>query len=407
VGQAVTVAFTVTSGAGTPTGMVTVSSGPHACSAPAPTGSCTITFSSTGAETITATYGGDDNFAGSSGTEAHQVKATTATSLTTSSNPSAFGQALTLTATVTSGSGTPTGTVTFKDGTAILGTRTLDGAGVATFTTSSLAAGSHSLTATYAGDATRAASTSAPVSQTVKAPSSPPASAPSTTTTTQPPTTTTTPPTGEAGPLASGYWLVANDGGIFNFGDAPFLGSTGHLGLKQPIVAMARTPTGKGYWLVAADGGIFAFGDAQFFGSTGAIRLNQPVVGMAATATGKGYWLVARDGGIFAFGDAVFHGSTGAIRLNQPIVGMAANPFTGGYWLVAADGGIFAFNTPFYGSGVGRIEPGKAVAVVPTVNGDGYAIVSSSGIGYPYGRAIVARTDLDWPEPLVGVVRAS
>src|SRR4051794_36078380 len=77
-------------------------------------------------------------------------------------------------------------------------------------------------------------------------------------------------------------------------------------------------PMTTGYWLTASDGGIFSFGDAAFHGSTGAIHLNQPIVGMAATPTGQGYWLVARDGGIFNFGDARFLGSTGAIHLNQP-----------------------------------------------------------------------------------------
>jgi hypothetical protein len=84
--------------------------------------------------------------------------------------------------------------------------------------------------------------------------------------------------------------------------------------------------SGNGLWLVARDGGIFAFGDAGFHGSTGAIKLNQPIVGMARTPTGGGYWLVAQDGGIFAFGDAGFYGSTGAIKLNKPINGMAALP---------------------------------------------------------------------------------
>ena len=64
-----------------------------------------------------------------------------------------------------------------------------------------------------------------------------------------------------------GYWLVASDGGIFTYGDAPFLGSTGSLALAQPIVGMAATPDGGGYWLVAADAGVFTFGDAQFSGS--------------------------------------------------------------------------------------------------------------------------------------------
>src|SRR5690349_12479120 len=78
--------------------------------------------------------------------------------------------------------------------------------------------------------------------------------------------------------------------------DARNLGSASSLGLKQPIVGIAATPTGKGYWLVAADGGIFTFGDAHFYGSTGSRALNQPIVGMAATPNGRGYWLVAADG---------------------------------------------------------------------------------------------------------------
>ncbi|MGH2690741.1 MAG: DUF11 domain-containing protein, partial [Actinomycetota bacterium] len=69
------------------------------------------------------------------------------------------------------------------------------------------------------------------------------------------------------------------------------------------------------YWMVASDGGVFAFGEAPFSGSMGGIKLNKPMVGIAGTPTGNGYWTVASDGGIFAFGDAAFHGSTGNIRL--------------------------------------------------------------------------------------------
>jgi len=46
---------------------------------------------------------------------------------------------------------------------------------------------------------------------------------------------------------------------------------------------MAATPTGGGYWLVAADGGIFSYGDAPFHGSTGGLVLNKPIVGMASS----------------------------------------------------------------------------------------------------------------------------
>ena len=85
---------------------------------------------------------------------------------------------------------------------------------------------------------------------------------------------------------------------------------------------MAATPGGGGYWLVAADGGIFDYGDAGFDGSAGSLALNQPIVGMLRTADGNGYWLVAADGGIFSYGDAVFNGSTGGLVLAAPIVGM-------------------------------------------------------------------------------------
>src|SRR5207302_1836662 len=73
--------------------------------------------------------------------------------VSSSANPSVFGQAVTLTATVhpSSGTGVPTGTVTFQDGTTTLGTSTLDSSGSATLA-ASLAVAAHPITATYSGD---------------------------------------------------------------------------------------------------------------------------------------------------------------------------------------------------------------------------------------------------------------
>ncbi len=177
-------------------------------------------------------------------------------------------------------------------------------------------------------------------------------------------------------PTGHGYWLVAADGGVFSFGDAHFYGSTGNLHLVAPIVGMAATPTGHGYWLAAADGGIFSFGDAQFKGSMGGVRLNAPVVGIAATPTGNGYWLVAYDGGIFTFGDAHFKGSTGNLHLVAPIVGMSADVTGLGYWLVAADGGIFTFgDAHFYGSGGAMHLGAPVVGMASTPYSLGYWIV--------------------------------
>jgi hypothetical protein len=110
-------------------------------------------------------------------------------------------------------------------------------------------------------------------------------------------------------PSGHGYWMVANDGTLHPFGDAPYFGSATGAPLVRPVVGMASTPIGNGYWMVASDGGMFSFGDAHFFGSMGGHRLNLPMVGMAATQSGQGYWTVASDGGIFNFGDAVFFGS--------------------------------------------------------------------------------------------------
>jgi hypothetical protein len=51
--------------------------------------------------------------------------------------------------------------------------------------------------------------------------------------------------------------------------------------LNAPIVGIAATPDGGGYWEVASDGGVFNYGDAGFSGSMGGTPLNQPVVGAA------------------------------------------------------------------------------------------------------------------------------
>lgn len=94
-------------------------------------------------------------------------KHSTTTTLTSTPNPSEVGENVTFTATVTSSGGTPTGAVTFKEGATTLGTETLDGSGGATFATSTLAAGSRSITAEYGGDSNFSGSTSSPLIQRV------------------------------------------------------------------------------------------------------------------------------------------------------------------------------------------------------------------------------------------------
>ena len=118
-----------------------------------------------------STFGEDESgeiyvadFAGGATYRLVDTRATTTTALTSDLNPSLFGQSVTFTATVTGGGAT--GTVTFNDDATTLGTGNLSG-GTATFATSSLAVGTHTITAVYGGDGSFAGSTSPALTQTV------------------------------------------------------------------------------------------------------------------------------------------------------------------------------------------------------------------------------------------------
>jgi hypothetical protein len=71
----------------------------------------------------------------------------------------------------------------------------------------------------------------------------------------------------EASPLGTGYRFVASDGGVFSF-DLPYSGSMGGQRLNASVVGVAASGSGA-YWLVAQDGGLFTFGGAPFEGSPG------------------------------------------------------------------------------------------------------------------------------------------
>ena len=181
-------------------------------------------------------------------------------------------------------------------------------------------------------------------------------------------------------------------------------------GNYQSSVSSARPLTianhaTQGYWEVGSDGGIFTFGTARFYGSMGGTPLNSPIVGIASTPDGGGYWLVAKDGGVFAFGDAHFQGSMGGVPLNQPIVGIASTPNGGGYWLVAKDGGVFAFgDARFHGSmgGVPLNQPIAGIAGDPTTGG--YWEVASDGGIFAFDAPFLGSGgSLHLAAPVVGI----
>jgi hypothetical protein len=172
-GQPVTFTATV-SGSGTPTGEVVFEDGNTILGKETLSGGvATFTTStlSVGSHSITAVYCGDPSDSGSKSNTVTQVvnKDSTTTTLATSISPSVYGQSVTFTATVSissPGAGTPTGTVTFYDGSTKLGTGTLSGS-VATLATSALPVGSDSITAKYGGDTNDLCSTSVAVTQVV------------------------------------------------------------------------------------------------------------------------------------------------------------------------------------------------------------------------------------------------
>jgi hypothetical protein len=165
-GETVTITTTLPPGT---TGTVTITNGSTIVGTGTinpSTGVATVTTSSlpSGTGTITATYNGDPNNNTATGSTSQTVnKASSSVVLTSSLNPSTFGQPVTFTATVPVAS---TGTITFHDGATVLGSIAISG-GVASLTTSTLATGTHTVTASYAGDTNYSGSVSAPLSQVV------------------------------------------------------------------------------------------------------------------------------------------------------------------------------------------------------------------------------------------------
>jgi hypothetical protein len=162
-----------------PTGSVTFLDGTTTLGTATLNSSAQATFTTSslgaGSHSITAVYGSDANYAASTSASLTEVvngpaQVGTTTTLIGSPNPATVGQSVTLTATVAEvgGSGVPTGTVTFYEGTTSLGTGTLS-SGIAAYSASSLAAGTHSITAAYGGDSSNAASTSSAVTITITA----------------------------------------------------------------------------------------------------------------------------------------------------------------------------------------------------------------------------------------------
>ncbi|MET3960627.1 hypothetical protein ABIE44_000561 [Marmoricola sp. OAE513] len=183
-GDTVTVTTTVKSVApatGKPTGVVQIWEGDELVGATslvqqsaANTSVATFTTAglSAGTHALTAKYVGNFNFNGQTGSTTQVVgQIPTVTGITSANNPAVYGDVVNLTATVNTSAGTPTGTVTFKEGSTVLGTAPVGDGGQAVLAVADLHAGSHAIKATYSGDVSHGASTSAALNQVItKAP---------------------------------------------------------------------------------------------------------------------------------------------------------------------------------------------------------------------------------------------
>ena len=167
-GSSVTFTATVTGG-GSPTGSVSFyNNGTTLLGTATLNGSGVATLAytptATGTLSITAAYAGNAANAGSSSSTV-SVNVTGGTpsmlSLVASAATINQGQTVTFTATVTGGSVMPTGTVSFYDGTSLLGNAALNGSGVAALSTTTVPVGANSILASYPGDTNYAASSSA------------------------------------------------------------------------------------------------------------------------------------------------------------------------------------------------------------------------------------------------------
>ena len=185
-------------------------------------------------------------------------------------------------------------------------------------------------------------------------------------------------------PGPNGYLMVGADGGVFAEGGANFYGSLGGQAIASPIAAIAAPPSETGYWLAAQNGKIYNFGSVP---ALPAVQLppGAKIVGMASTTDGQGAWLTDQLGDVYALGDALYEGGMGGKAIAAPIVGIAAAASGQGYVLVGADGGVYNFGTQgFFGSIPGSLAAGQKlvapiVGIAVTHSGDGYWEVGADG----------------------------
>lgn len=179
-----------------------------------------------------------------------------------------------------------------------------------------------------------------------------------------------------------GYWLLAQSGNIYAYGNAPYLGggAVGHIG---DLVALAAMPDGRGYAMLSSTGGVYNYGSSRYFGGS-PTGFTGEFVDLQATPSGLGYWLLTASGQVYGYGDAgYFGGSPGGF--SRAIGAMSPTPTGRGYVLVSKSGQVYAYGDARH---LGNAPAGSGeITDISYTPGSGYVMVNSTGQHYAFGDA--------------------
>jgi hypothetical protein len=248
--------------------------------------------------------------------------------------------------------------------------------------------------------------------------------------------TTTTGPLFEDAPVlgavanraGDGYWVFNGNGRVATFGqNTGFYGDLRASALNHTITAMAPAPFGTGYWLLADDGFIYAYGSAKFLGTAQPGDPNGFFTVILPSATENGYRVGTYQGRVHNFGDAVNYGSLWevptrdgkavfgytSLRLGSTTVVAVGPPSMGvttfvppsvttvwtpadGYWMLSADGSVYPFGGAVnLGDAKPHLAGRQAVDLEPTSDYGGYWIVDDTGRVFGFGNAKTTPGNVD------------
>lgn len=143
----------------------------------------------------------------------------------------------------------------------------------------------------------------------------------------------------------NGYWLIASNGEVYPFGDAPNCGSLPDRAKVDDIVSAAMGQNGRGYWLAQRNGDVWTFNSCPNSTITNQGnakgRTTSPIVAMVGSAAGTGYSIIEQSGLVYYFNMSIPGPTTSTNGYTPYAITSADSAASGtGMWLLACDGGL-------------------------------------------------------------------